>query len=371
MKKLGLALVASAGLLVACQNSKSNSEGIIIEGQVNKDIENFDAKRDFVYLLDESGKTIDSLHIEDNHFRFVRPEGDSLSYAIVRLGQIYTVPTFVEPGKIQIDFLKEWASGTPLNDKMTKFYQSYNELSQQTRNKIDSLYNAGHNQELLDSLISASVYNLQGQIGQIAEGILREHPNDALGVRMMLELLMLEHATSEDAEAWRKLAGEYVLNHKEVAQRLKRFEAKKTTAVGQKFVDFTGQTAEGADIKLSQYVAQGHYTLVDFWASWCGPCRAEFKHLKEVYKKYKPLGLEIVGIAISDKVEDHKKAVREDGITWPQIISEKEAATLYGVNSIPHLMLIDPQGQIVARGLRGEEVDQELDKALKTNGGKL
>ena len=128
---------------------------------------------------------------------------------------------------------------------------------------------------------------------------------------------------------------------------------------------------EHANRKLSQYAGQGHYTLVDFWASWCGPCRRAMPGLKKIYETYHKDGLEIVGIAVWDQWADHLKAVESLALPWPQIFSPK-ATDFYGVTGIPHIMLIDPQGKIIARSLHGEEdITKLLESEKSKNGGAL
>ena len=111
--------------------------------------------------------------------------------------------------------------------------------------------------------------------------------------------------------------------------------------------------------------------LVDFWASWCGPCRREIAHLKKVRDAYTDKGLVILGAVVWDKMEDHLQAMKDLEITWPQIFNDKDATDLYGIAGIPQLILFDPSGKIVARDLRGEQVNAQLDEILKTTGGKL
>ena len=106
--------------------------------------------------------------------------------------------------------------------------------------------------------------------------------------------------------------------------------------------------------------------LVDFWASWCGPCRAEIPNIKELYDKYHSKGLDVLGVAVWDKVEDTQKAIKELGIVWPQIINAQQIPSeLYGIQGIPHIILFAPDGTIVARDLREEAMKEKVAEVMK------
>ena len=146
-------------------------------------------------------------------------------------------------------------------------------------------------------------------------------------------------------------------------------EKMKATAVGQKFTDFEMATPDGKPVKLSDYVGKGKVVLIDFWASWCGPCRREMPNLVEAYAQYKNKGFEIVGVSLDQSGEAWKDAIEKLNITWPQMSDLKywnsEGAQLYAVSSIPHTVLIDGEGTIIARGLHGEELQTKLAEVLK------
>ena len=135
------------------------------------------------------------------------------------------------------------------------------------------------------------------------------------------------------------------------------------------FKDFTvvqdPANPESSTVKFSDYVGRGKYVLVDFWASWCGPCRAETPYLKAVYDKYKGDRFDVLSIAISDDPADSRAAAKELGISWSQIVNAQQIpAELYDIQYIPLIILFGPDGQILARNIRGEQIEKAVAEAL-------
>lgn len=138
---------------------------------------------------------------------------------------------------------------------------------------------------------------------------------------------------------------------------------------GSKFIDFTVPALDGKQVKLADVVAKNKITMVDFWASWCGPCRMEMPNVVEAYKQFHDKGLEIVGVSLDESKKDWETAVKDMGMNWIQTSDLKgwecEAARLYGVRGIPACVLINQKGEIVGRDLRAEELHARLAELLK------
>lgn len=153
----------------------------------------------------------------------------------------------------------------------------------------------------------------------------------------------------------------YVLNFHNKVQKLKGMP------MGALAPDFTLNTPE--DIPLALSSLRGNVVLIDFWASWCGPCRAENPNVVNVYKKYHSKGFEILGVSLDKDKQKWIEAIKKDELTWLQVSDLKwwkcEAAQLYGVNSIPMSFLIDKEGKIIAKNLRGEALDKKLEEVFK------
>ena len=154
-----------------------------------------------------------------------------------------------------------------------------------------------------------------------------------------------------------------------VAKDKERIEKQLKSIVGEKFIDYTMQTPEGKEVKLSDFVSKNKYTLVDIWASWCTPYPSVKPHLIAAYLTYKDKGLEIVGVSLDTDVTEWTSAIKEWGMSWPQISDLKgwksEAIKLYAIGSIPQLILIDQNGTIVARNIKHKNLMVELKKLLK------
>ena len=140
-----------------------------------------------------------------------------------------------------------------------------------------------------------------------------------------------------------------------------------STAEGAMFTDFEITQPDGTVAKLSDYVGKGKYILVDFWASWCGPCKREIPNIKAAWEKYKGDKFDVLSVAVWDKPEDTAAAAAEHGVEWAQIVNAQKIPTeIYGLEGIPHLILFGPDGKIVKRGdaLRGPGLDKVLSVIL-------
>lgn len=358
--------MATAGMLAfaSCQNKP----GYTINGTI-ADV----ADGEMVYLqnfVDGQMINLDSAVVKGGAFQF---KGDADTIAASRIVSYapkgMSSPVFLEAGTITMELNNELSkvSGTVCNDAYQKFIEEFYAINKEMRALYEQTQNDSLSEEqrkeaeeqlnVKDSLSREIIYNtISSNITNVA------------GVQ-----LLTRFSSSFPSERIQPLVDQIpasiAANNEGVAQLKEHLATLSKTAVGQKFVDFTMNTPEGESVKLSDFIGKNKYTLIDFWASWCGPCRAEMPNVVAAYKKYSAKGFGIVGVSLDRDAEAWKKAIKDLNITWPQMSDLKawecEGAKLYGVRAIPATVLVDQEGNIIARDLRGEDIAAKLAELLK------
>ena len=202
----------------------------------------------------------------------------------------------------------------------------------------------------------------QDSIQSVAIEFAKENLNDA-GVYVIRRVLAYTIST-EELIAFID-GNEYFKTDSVIIKDRELWDVQLETAEGKMFKDFEAEY-EGKVVKLSDYVGKGKYVLVDFWASWCGPCRAEIPNLLSIYEKYKGPNFEVLGVATWDKPEDTKTAIEQLKITYPQIMNAQYAGSnAYGIDGIPQIILFGPDGTILKRNLRGAAIEEAVKEVLE------
>jgi peroxiredoxin len=270
----------------------------------------------------------------------------------------YTISGTMENPEIKTDS-KAQSDLNAYNEKLKPVTEKMNEMVAELRKGPNT-----ENPEAYDALREA-YYKLYEQQEEIDSVYIAENPSSYATVLALrnsfykLDVDQLEAALTRLDDPLQEME-EYKYMHG-------KMERMKAVAIGMKYTDFGLETPEGEFLKVSD-VHQGSVLLVDFWASWCGPCRRANPEVVKIYNTYHDQGFEILGVSLDRDSASWVKAIADDQLTWKHISDLKywnsEGAELYGVTSIPHTVLIDRDGIITAKNLHGDELREAIKELL-------
>jgi hypothetical protein len=210
---------------------------------------------------------------------------------------------------------------------------------------------------------------LMKQMQEVRWQFLRKYENSVVGVEVAMEMLSYAGSSYTKAQIDEVLGaidaslrqGKAYAGLKEMAENMY------PVAKGEKYMDIELTDVDGKTVHLADYVKLGQYTMLEFWASWCGPCRGEIPHLRHVHDLYGD-AFNMVSISIDEREKDWKKALKEENMTWSQLNDRKgmkgPVMTKYKVYGVPYSLILDKEGRVVAGGVRGSELDQVLIELL-------
>jgi peroxiredoxin len=319
------------------------------------------------------GKTTDSLKSATGEFTF-KGQIEDITTAYLRVGKTQT--SFFLEKNANVNFTASLdeldnasVSGTPMNDGLSKYTASIAALNNQRRPVMNTLMDAYQKKQPYKEY-SDQVEKIDEEISAKAKEFVQANPEAAVSAWLVRSKFFY----GEDdvlATMYGHLKGDALAST--FAKDLKKkIDINAKTGVGQIAMEFTQNDVNEKPVSLSSL--RGKFVLVDFWASWCGPCRQENPNVVKAYNQFKDKGFTVLGISLDQKKEPWLKAIEKDQLTWTHVSDLKywqnEVAVQYGINSIPASLLLDPNGKIVGKNLRGEALTKKLaelmpDKEIK------
>lgn len=318
----------------------------------------------------------DSVKVKDGKFKYTGKSQEPNMYWITFSTNSTANPNvifYVDPGKTEINFnmdslqnlsIKGGQSQTDYEEyKMTMLSFS---LRQQ---ELVNQYNSARNNNDISTMQAkqAEFEKLTGEVKDGLKNFVKTHPKSAVSGFIIYSEYANPIFTIKEVEEVVGYLDKTILNTKFGKLAQERLNNARGTTIGYTATNFTQNTPEGKPIKLSDY--KGKVVLVDFWASWCGPCRAENPNVVAAYQKYKDKGFTVLGVSFDQSKEKWQDAIQKDHLTWDHVSDLKgwgnEVGKIYNITSIPQNLLIDKEGKILDKNLRGPALEEKLAEIFK------
>ena len=329
-------------------------------------------------LTSSSIDYIDSAEIKNNCFELSGkqdvPIVRFLFYPLAEGGEDI-IPVVLEKGNISVNIEKSGAivSGTELNKTMQKYTEAFHEATRQAEKTFFAIRNIDNLSEEKRDSLQAVADALTSEISQVVFDHISANIENPIGAfiistagAMCLPEKLCEIIDSVPEEFRdERFTQFYDMFKEDIKRRIGAME----TAEGCSYINFELKDINGKDILFSTIVEKNKYTLLDFWASWCGPCRKAMPEIKKIYEKYSNKGLGVVSLSLDTDGEAWKKAVAELGMTWTQLCNpdggSNQVGQAYGIEFIPTVLIIDKSGKIVSRGLSSEALAAKIEELMK------
>ena len=361
MKRILFALMA---LAVLCACNENNDNLCTISGTLTDPL-------DSVRLVDMSGDVLDVATVNNGAFTLKCAIDPETVVSIIR-GALPTedmydaegymdydpIPLILDVKKIEVAIAdgQPEITGSPLSKESQDFSQwAFNTFFEGVNKAM----------QLMENGDTIGAQNIQTksleQIANYSREVYQTHKADAIGMQALG--FMKDFVDKDEFVALYEQGGKAVKADAELGGYYEHLKSMPEEAVIMLLESGEVVKEQGT---FEDYVGVGNYTLVDFWASWCGPCKAEAPNVIAVYEKFRDKGLVVIGVPVNDKQEATEKAMRDMGIHYPQVLDPSQAlAERFNIVGIPYIILFAPDGSIVAAGLRGAQIDEAVGKVLK------